>query len=304
VGGSRPWSAPDGGRDLTGCWEPDSQIAITGAAVHPLHAAALVGREAAKLRAGPLLGGFEVVRELRRATRQRRVRVGEPLGDGLLARLRLQAGESFEDISHHREHGAILRNAPDESPKDEDRRGGRSSIPGSCALDQVRRRGSTVSAVAAGNPPNPRGEILASSGSVGPVAPDTTSAFITTFTTVTQRVTKRARKRRKCGWCREWFKPQPKGRPPSYCSASCRQRAFEQRREQRRRTDPLRAALDSDLAETMERTKLRKRVIRMIEVLGLDPEQISDDKLYELIEIERLEDQTALPPARERRAKR
>jgi hypothetical protein len=33
-----------------------------------------------------------------------------------------------------------------------------------------------------------------------------------------------------CGWCDKRFAPQITGRPPSFCSASCRQRAYEKRK--------------------------------------------------------------------------
>ena len=37
-------------------------------------------------------------------------------------------------------------------------------------------------------------------------------------------------KPRKCAWCGKRFAPKPVGRPALFCSASCRQRAYEKRR--------------------------------------------------------------------------
>jgi len=40
----------------------------------------------------------------------------------------------------------------------------------------------------------------------------------------------RRRKSARCPGCKEWFKIPPRGRPPAFCSRSCRQRAYEQRK--------------------------------------------------------------------------
>lgn len=94
------------------------------------------------------------------------------------------------------------------------------------------------------------------------------------------------RRRRKCRWCREWFLPSERGRPPLYCSASCRQRAYERRLAKRPRG--VVAAVTRDLAEIEFRAEVRERVRRYLHVLGYDPE-IPAEKLSELVEIERLE---------------
>ena len=101
-----------------------------------------------------------------------------------------------------------------------------------------------------------------------------------------QSVTKPTRRRRKCGWCREWFQPSERGRPPLYCSPSCRQRAYERRLAKRPRA--LVAAVRADIAETEFRAEVRERAQRYLRVLGYDPE-IPADKLSELVKIERLE---------------
>jgi len=43
-------------------------------------------------------------------------------------------------------------------------------------------------------------------------------------------VTKVGRRKQRCRWCRQFFKPKAGGRPPLFCSASCRQRAYEKRK--------------------------------------------------------------------------
>lgn len=43
-------------------------------------------------------------------------------------------------------------------------------------------------------------------------------------------VTKVHRRKQRCRWCRQFFKPKAGGRPPLFCGASCRQRAYEKRR--------------------------------------------------------------------------
>jgi hypothetical protein len=45
-----------------------------------------------------------------------------------------------------------------------------------------------------------------------------------------RHVTKPVTKRRTCAWCKVRFRPTGRGRPPTYCSASHRQRAYEARR--------------------------------------------------------------------------
>lgn len=47
---------------------------------------------------------------------------------------------------------------------------------------------------------------------------------------MTSRPRRRAGQRLVCGWCRQEFTPAPRGRAPKWCSHSCRQRAWEQRR--------------------------------------------------------------------------
>lgn len=44
-------------------------------------------------------------------------------------------------------------------------------------------------------------------------------------------VTKQPRGRQRCEWCRQHFNPKTRGRPPRFCSDSCRQRAYEKRHE-------------------------------------------------------------------------
>jgi hypothetical protein len=45
-------------------------------------------------------------------------------------------------------------------------------------------------------------------------------------------VTKIRLKKRRCQWCKKHFQPSPRGRPGLFCSAVCRQRAYEKRKWQ------------------------------------------------------------------------
>ena len=78
----------------------------------------------------------------------------------------------------------------------------------------------------------------------------------------TKTVTK-SRNRKRCRWCREFFKPAGRGRPPIYCSPSCRQRAYEARK----RADPsgYAAALRADLRTLVRRAQERDREIRALD---------------------------------------
>lgn len=87
------------------------------------------------------------------------------------------------------------------------------------------------------------------------------------FRNVTKTVTKRKPKKRRCAWCRNDFRPSGRGRPPRFCSQSCRQRAYEGRLAQH----PLRL-LERDLAAAKSAEHIRKIVVDVLVDLGLiDP---------------------------------
>lgn len=121
-------------------------------------------------------------------------------------------------------------------------------------------------------------------------------AFSSHFRYCDERVAKR-RSKRKCEHCRNWFTPEARGRPPRFCSASCRQRAYEQRRAERPKKDPALAALHADLSSLDFRTEKSKEGGRLLgllaehEVLKDDPETVkrAEAALKEWIEVERLE---------------
>lgn len=105
-------------------------------------------------------------------------------------------------------------------------------------------------------------------------------------------VTKPARPKRRCQWCRKLFRPKSGGRPPVFCSASCRSRAYE-----KRKWSPYTAsdALARDLLPSAAALRVRQaeRQAYMIELLMngtvplVDPAQI-DGVLDPLKPVERM----------------
>ena len=86
---------------------------------------------------------------------------------------------------------------------------------------------------------------------------------------MTKQVAKRARRKRTCAWCREKFSPLGRGRPPRYCSDSCRQRAYEKRRAQRPSIGGALKALKRDLAQSQMDAHIREVVVQVLEDCGL-----------------------------------
>jgi hypothetical protein len=64
------------------------------------------------------------------------------------------------------------------------------------------------------------------------------------------------------------------------------------------------AALGRDLDHVRSRAEVRDRVLRYLGVLGIDSRDLDPERLEQLIEIERLEGQAALPTARGRTGRR
>jgi hypothetical protein len=84
---------------------------------------------------------------------------------------------------------------------------------------------------------------------------------------VTKTVTKK-RAKTQCLWCRERITPQARGRTPRYCSASCRQRAYEARKLKlvyEQSHSGLLKRLNADL----DHAKLRMMVHRILVDIGL-----------------------------------
>ena len=81
---------------------------------------------------------------------------------------------------------------------------------------------------------------------------------------------KSATKRGRCLFCKAKFQHSGKGRKPDYCSASHRQRAYEVRRERRRKSSPI-YALTMDIGTTRLRTMIRKEIIKALQDYDIIP---------------------------------
>lgn len=101
---------------------------------------------------------------------------------------------------------------------------------------------------------------------------------------------------RTCKQCRNRFRPKGVGRPPSYCSPSCRQRAYEARR---RRANAPGAALRADITEAMRlRESVAVEVIHALRRFGFTPADMSAEQFAALEEQLRLEQQFQAPARR------
>jgi hypothetical protein len=79
-----------------------------------------------------------------------------------------------------------------------------------------------------------------------------------------------------CCWCGRTFQPEDRGRLPKWCSANCRQRAWEQRRA---------AASGLAAVEVIDRVVVRETVTRprgqeWVEVLGELITQLDSGRFY------------------------
>ena len=96
--------------------------------------------------------------------------------------------------------------------------------------------------------------------------------FVTIVVTVTT-------KRSKCAYCKVRFKPPARGRTPTYCSRSHRQRAYEQRRLKRaeQRGMPIKL-LRTDVATLLAQRDFRDKVIGVLREVGVLPPKPGPDK--------------------------
>ena len=118
---------------------------------------------------------------------------------------------------------------------------------------------------------------------------------------MSEGVTKQRRRARKCEWCRTLFQPAPIGRPPMYCSRSCKQRAYEARRRRSLATS-LAAALRADFNDALDlRRSVTLEVLSVLRRLGIVPAEVSAEQLAAFEEELRLEQQYAMPPRRSKR---
>src|SRR5262249_9229038 len=72
----------------------------------------------------------------------------------------------------------------------------------------------------------------------------------------------RRRKSARCPVCKERFKIHPRGRPPTFCSRSCRQRASEPRPVE---------LLARDIASVRVRDVIRQEIRQALLGAGIDP---------------------------------
>ena len=81
----------------------------------------------------------------------------------------------------------------------------------------------------------------------------------------------------KCDWCKERLRQPRRGRRRTYCTASCRQRAYETRRLEREVANrlpaptPGRDMANVDIADVADRDAFRRAVVDILEEFGLLP---------------------------------
>jgi len=79
--------------------------------------------------------------------------------------------------------------------------------------------------------------------------------------------TARRRKGARCPVCKERFKLRPRGRPPVFCSPTCRQRAYERRKWQRPHPIDL---LARDINTVQVKDLVRRIVREVLTEAGID----------------------------------
>jgi hypothetical protein len=110
--------------------------------------------------------------------------------------------------------------------------------------------------------------LLGSCISGGPGAIRNAFRHVTEWTTLNS-LPKRPRTR-KCALCREPFYVKPRGRVAAFCSTSCKQRAYEQRKWKRPHAVE---ALAQDVATMKVRAYVRAEIWAVLQELGLAPKQ-------------------------------
>jgi hypothetical protein len=76
-------------------------------------------------------------------------------------------------------------------------------------------------------------------------------------------ITKRARI---CGYCKQKLQRRGRGRPPRYCSAACRQRAYRKRCVNK--IDPVTLVV-RDMRQLMETERIKSAVKQVMQDIGL-----------------------------------
>jgi hypothetical protein len=75
-------------------------------------------------------------------------------------------------------------------------------------------------------------------------------------------------KRPRCAWCKKAFTPPKQGRPPRFCSAAHRQRAYELRRARAMLPQLL---LDRDIDGIRGKDGIKRAVVAILRELGFLP---------------------------------
>jgi hypothetical protein len=85
-------------------------------------------------------------------------------------------------------------------------------------------------------------------------------------------ITKSMAKRPRCGYCRKAFKPPRRGRPPLYCSASHRQRAYQERRAYAAAVKALPVQLiGRDIEDMRTKSGIERAVVDVLRRFGVLP---------------------------------
>src|SRR5882757_3701348 len=77
-------------------------------------------------------------------------------------------------------------------------------------------------------------------------------------------------KRPRCAYCKKAFKPPKRGRPPRYCSASHRQRAYEVRRAQAEINIPS-LLMGGDIDDLRTKAGIQRAVVDVLRKWGVLP---------------------------------
>ena len=93
-------------------------------------------------------------------------------------------------------------------------------------------------------------------------------------------------KKPRCGYCKKAFRPPKRGRPPRYCSASHRQRAYEFRRAQAGINIPS-LLLGRDIDDMRTKAGVERAVVDVLRKLGLLPPVPPPTKRLRIVEPER-----------------